>query len=185
MHIEYTTTKTLSEEDTNTLKAFIASMSPESKVKAANARVDVLVEKMASASIAKDIDTGEIVGSSCAMTVGEDEYLRNHTELGHCLMQLGINLDDCIIPCLIYVSPDYRDNGIGDKLTKHRIQQNINDGFKYIIAYGYESQEIYDYSVRIGYHIETECSDFLGMPIFLRKLTDYVHTFPDLSTGET
>ena len=124
------------------------------------------------ACFAAGLDGDTVVGTSLNFSNANTQYLED--KIGTYLSNNGITLSECVSPVGVFVNPDYRDQGLGDKLSVAKSQFSINDGYVYTVLWGYESQAIFDYSTRIGNLIDTGVDDMYGYRIYLRRLTDVV-----------
>ena len=125
-----------------------------------------------SACIAVALDGENIVGTSLNFVLPADHSIL--TTLADYLIASGISNNDCVSPAAIFVDPAYTGQGIADKLTISKSQYALETNRTYAMAWGYSTQAIFDYNVRIGNLIETGAKDGMGFNIYLRTLQDTI-----------
>lgn len=118
-------------------------------------------------------ENNEVVGTAFDYPATSNKYLNDHVELNQFLTQNSIGLDNCVYAAGVFIHPDYRGNNLLDTLSVYKSEVSLSDGYTHSVLFGYNSQEVYDYSLRIGFAIDTSCDDYQGRQIRLRKLEDY------------
>ena len=118
-------------------------------------------------------DNDDVVGVSLNQPANVQTYLAGHTELQSYLSNNNISIDDCVYAAGVFIHPDYRGDNLLDALTIEKTNHSLSDGYTHTILFGYGSDLVYDYNIRIGYYIQTGCTDYEGREIMLRQLSDY------------
>lgn len=118
-------------------------------------------------------EDNEVIGTAFDYPALSSKYLKEHSDLNQFLSGNSIPLDNCVYAAGVFIHPDYRGSNLLDALSVYKSEVSISDGYTHSILFGYNSQEVYDYSVRIGFTIHTSCTDYQGREIMLRKLEDY------------
>ena len=118
------------------------------------------------------IHDGKVVGSTSSVPTENNDVIADIIGAANWLTENGYTLKETDYPAMTYVDPEYRGNGIANKMHKIKFQHQIDNGFKQTLNFAFETQSARDYYSHLGNMKDTGLPDFCNQPIFITPLRD-------------